>query len=583
MHISKNKRETKSNSQRNTKTEEMEKWIRGDLLGRGSFGTVNLAFRNLQNPLVMAVKSALLSKSSSLEKEREVLEKLQECPQIVGCFGHDTTVENGQIFYNLFLEYAAGGSLAGRGKLPESEVRRHAAAVLKGLSFMHWKGLVHCDVKLQNLLLCSSTSPEEEEVKIADFGLAKKTREDAGDGVFLRGTPVCMAPESVARNEYEPPADIWGVGCAVVEMITGKPAWRSVCDATDINSLLFRIGFGDELPEIPRELSEEGKDFLQKCLVRDPAKRWTAEMLLQHPFVGNGLMGGDKAKEVNLNPSPRSVFDFMNWESLQSALSVESCTEFEGELDPAGISSSPADRILRLATGQPPNWSDCEEDWITSRQAEESPVSQLPEVPHVGCSVSSRSDSLLLFQQMVLSNAKRKGNLESSVSQVSEIQVLGFSVSKMSDEKMEGNSESSFSQTSEVSTLHCSVSSRSDSLLVLEQMMLIDGNSNSSVCQMDGIQALGFSVSQISDGKRGGNSISNEMEELGVSASEMITRFGFSRGELAGGRNTRCGNVFRYGNCRTDGSCLSSLSCKNCCSNCNGSSFLKEFKHRDLC
>ncbi|KAF5188368.1 mitogen-activated protein kinase kinase kinase [Thalictrum thalictroides] len=61
-------------------------------------------------------------------------------------------------------------------------------------------------------------------------------------------------------------------------MITGRP------DA-DVSALLFRIGFGEEVPEIPVELLEEGKDFLRKCFIRDPTKRWTAEMLLNHPFV----------------------------------------------------------------------------------------------------------------------------------------------------------------------------------------------------------------------------------------------------------------------------------------------------------
>ncbi|RWR86335.1 mitogen-activated protein kinase kinase kinase 2-like protein [Cinnamomum micranthum f. kanehirae] len=536
MHFKKKKQRSKTEE---AEAAEMEKWIRGALLGRGSFGTVNLAFnltkRDLQTPKIMAVKSAILSQSSSLEKEREVLEKLQDCPQILSCFGHDITVVNGKLFYNLFLEYASGGSLAKLGKLPESEVRRYTSAVLKGLSFMHLKGLVHCDVKLQNLLLFSPPSPEKVEkvvVKIADFGLVKRAGEEVGDGVLLRGTPVCMAPEAVAGGEYEPPADIWGVGCAVVEMITGKPAWHGVSDAVDVNGLLFRIGFSDELPVIPSELSEEGKDFLQRCFVRDPAKRWTAEMLLQHPFVGNGLVEGDgAAPELNLNshPSPKGVFDFMTWGSLQSSVSLESVTDSEGELDPAGISSSPADRIRWLATGQPPKWSDCEEDWITSRQAEESPVSQLPEIQAADWSTSLRSDSLQVLEQMVLIDRERDVNSDSPVSQMAGIQALG-----------------------------CSGSLETESLKLSKEMMLS------------------------TDGKREGSSIANEMELLGLSGSDIITRFGFSRGKFASRRNTRDANVYRFGNCRMDGSGFFSLSCKNRCSNCTDSSISMGFKHRDL-
>lgn len=131
--------------------------------------------------------------------------------------------------------------------------------------------------------------------------------------------------------------------------------------------------------------------------MRDPAKRWTAKMLLQHPFVGNGLVEGDgAAPEVNLNshPSPKSVFDLMTWGSLQSSVSLESVTESEGELDPAGVFSSLTDQIRWLATEQPPKWSNCEEDWITSRQAEESSISQLPKIQAVEWSTSLGSDSL---------------------------------------------------------------------------------------------------------------------------------------------------------------------------------------------
>ena len=120
------------------------------------------------------------------------------------------------------------------------------------------------------------------EVKIADFGLAKKVGQKL-DRIEVRGTPLFMAPESVNENEYDSPCDIWALGCAVLEMITGKPAWNCKADA-NIAALLIKIGVSDELPEIPQDLSKEGKDFLSKCFVKDPTRRWTADMLLDHPY-----------------------------------------------------------------------------------------------------------------------------------------------------------------------------------------------------------------------------------------------------------------------------------------------------------
>lgn len=389
----------------------MEKWVRGEVIGRGSFATVNLAIglREETSPLLMAVKSAPLSQSSTLRKESEILTELRDCPQILRCFGHDITAENGQRLHNLFLEYAPGGSLARRGQLPESAARSYAAEILKGLSYIHQMGFVHCDVKLGNILLCS-----EGNLKIADFGLAKKAGEKSEEGARLRGTPLCMAPESVARSEYEPPSDIWSLGCAVVEMITGKPAWR-LSDDSHVNSLLLRIGFGDELPEIPQELSEEARDFLSRCFVRDPRKRWTAEMLLHHPFVAKR---GDEAvvseEAVKSKISPRSVFDLMAWDSVQSSAFLDSFSESGREFDPIGVSSSPADRIRRLAAAaeKRPNWPDWEDGtWITIRKAESS----------VSGSVSSRNNiSLWVLEEMVQIGGKREGISDSSPSTSSE-------------------------------------------------------------------------------------------------------------------------------------------------------------------
>ena len=54
---------------------------------------------------------------------------------------------------------------------------------------------------------------------------------------------------------------------------------------TEREDILLRIGFTEDMPEIPRDLSKEAKDFLKKCLVRDPKSRWTADLLLCRPFV----------------------------------------------------------------------------------------------------------------------------------------------------------------------------------------------------------------------------------------------------------------------------------------------------------
>ncbi|KAI9089267.1 hypothetical protein K1719_029546 [Acacia pycnantha] len=349
-------------------------WNRGSSLGTGTFASVHLAIprhTSAQFSSPAAVKSAGLFASSSLQNEQFVLNRLGLCPQIIRCFGHDSTFENGVHYYNLFLEYAAAGSLADHlkirgGRLPESDVRRYTRSIVQGLTHIHANGFVHCDIKLPNILLFANG-----DVKIADFGLAKTSGEQQSNErtkYELRGTPVCMSPESVNDSEYESPADVWALGCAVVEMLTGKPAW-DFKDESNIFSLLMRIGLGEELPEIPNDMSEDGKDFLRRCLVKDPRKRWTAEKLLEHPFVADETVSLERVKEPLT--SPTSHFDFPDWVSntTTSALnSPESDDWCEWKFESPCLSStcSPEDRLRELVTAETPNWSESD-SWICVR------------------------------------------------------------------------------------------------------------------------------------------------------------------------------------------------------------------------
>ncbi|GFP88630.1 serine/threonine-protein kinase bck1/slk1/ssp31 [Phtheirospermum japonicum] len=136
-------------------------WFRGSIIGKGGFGCVYLA--NLKNPkskysffpALMAVKSAELSISGSIQKEWEVLSNVKGCPNIIKCFGEETTMgHNGAMFYNLLLEYGFGGTLDGRIKkynggdgLSEFEVKVIARSILRGLCHIHGIGYVHCDLK----------------------------------------------------------------------------------------------------------------------------------------------------------------------------------------------------------------------------------------------------------------------------------------------------------------------------------------------------------------------------------------------------------------------------------------------------
>ncbi|CAN4079672.1 unnamed protein product [Withania somnifera] len=352
-------------------------WIRGGTIGHGSFGKVSFAIPRSQNTLFsprMVAKSSYSSCSATLLNEKLILEELKGCPQIIYFLGDNYTYENGEKLYNVLLEYASGGALSdklknsGDHRLPEFEVKKYTKGLLRGLDYVHKSGYVHCDIKLQNILL-----GENGQVKIADFGLAKRVETNKDDKLRceLRGTPLYMSPEMVTGGEQDTPADIWALGCVVAEMATGKPVWR----CSDITKLLMTIGVGDELPDIPERFSGEGKDFLEKCFVKDPRKRWTAEMLLKHPFVADH----DETVTLNdetcncgiLTTSPRCPFDFPDWVSNDSAESSVTSLPLPAfqelmNLNDGSWSTEPSERLRGLVSKPECEWS-TDDSWVSVR------------------------------------------------------------------------------------------------------------------------------------------------------------------------------------------------------------------------
>lgn len=91
-----------------------------------------------------------------------------------------------------------------------------------------------------------------------------------------------MAPEILTTQPggYGRSADIWSIGCVVLEMATGKPPWGEKTSY----QIMWLVGNG-AIPPIPDSISSLCRDFLLKCLISKPQKRWTVEQLMDHPFV----------------------------------------------------------------------------------------------------------------------------------------------------------------------------------------------------------------------------------------------------------------------------------------------------------
>ncbi|XP_058089646.1 mitogen-activated protein kinase kinase kinase 1-like isoform X2 [Magnolia sinica] len=271
-------------------------WIRGGLLGSGSFGTVYEGISD--KGFFFAVKEVSLLDQGS--QAQQCIHQLEQEIALLSQFEHENIVqylgtdkEEGKLY--IFLELITQGSLASlyqKYHLRDSQVSAYTRQILNGLKYLHDRSVLHRDIKCANILVDASGS-----VKLADFGLAKETTK-LNLLKSCKGSAYWMAPEVVnPRKTYGVAADIWSLGCTVLEMLTHQPPYSHL----EWTQALFKIGQG-EPPPIPSSLSRDARDFIHRCLRVEPDDRPSASELLSHPFVRQPLpasMGSESSHNNN--------------------------------------------------------------------------------------------------------------------------------------------------------------------------------------------------------------------------------------------------------------------------------------------
>ncbi|XP_023812852.1 protein kinase C zeta type isoform X1 [Oryzias latipes] len=244
------------------------------VIGRGSYAKV-LLVRLKKNEQVFAmkvVKKELVHDDEDIDwvqTEKHVFEQASTNPFLVGlhsCFQTDS-----RLF--LVIEYVNGGDLMfhmqRQRKLPEEHARFYAAEICIALNFLHEKGIIYRDLKLDNVLL-----DHEGHIKLTDYGMCKEGIRPGDTTSTFCGTPNYIAPEILRGEDYGFSVDWWALGVLMFEMMAGRSPFDIITDNPDMNTeeYLFQVILEKPI-RIPRSLSVKAASVLKGFLNKDPKER----------------------------------------------------------------------------------------------------------------------------------------------------------------------------------------------------------------------------------------------------------------------------------------------------------------------
>uniref|UniRef100_A0A8C5AMS4 Protein kinase C n=1 Tax=Gadus morhua TaxID=8049 RepID=A0A8C5AMS4_GADMO len=287
----------------------VDNFIFHKVLGKGSFGKVLLAELKGQGEYfaVKALKKDVVLMDDDVEctmVEKRVLALAWDNPFLTHLFSTFQTKEH--LFF--VMEYLNGGDLMfhiqekGRFDL----YRFYSAEIICGLQFLHSKGVIYRDLKLDNVML-----DQDGHIKIADFGMCKENVFGENRATTFCGTPDYIAPEILLGQKYSFSVDWWSFGVLLYEMLIGQSPFHG----DDEDELFESIRM--DTPHYPRWITKEAKDLMEKLFERDPTRRLgIVGNICSHPFFKTINWTALERREIDppFKPKVKSANDCSNFD-----------------------------------------------------------------------------------------------------------------------------------------------------------------------------------------------------------------------------------------------------------------------------
>jgi len=266
----------------------------GKKLGRGAYAIVKEAKRISDNKLFAGkiINKRGLNKYDLRGLRLEIA--------IMRDLNHDNVVTLYDVFESktkicLIIGLLQGGELLDavleKNSFSEHEASQCFAQLCDGLKYIHSKNIAHRDLKPDNLLFSVKISGDlwnnlpKDSLKLVDFGLAERVKKTKGLTEYC-GTPIYMAPEIFAHQEYTYSCDMWSAGCILYALLVGYPPF-DFDENHDINELSLSVR-NDDIdfdPQYWNGISNNAKDLILKLLDRNPKTRFTAQQALNHKWM----------------------------------------------------------------------------------------------------------------------------------------------------------------------------------------------------------------------------------------------------------------------------------------------------------